>query len=513
MTVTTDQIKAWFQANPNASDAQVTQTMKANGVTAQQYSDATGIPLEKVLATEYAGTNLPVWANKDQATYQAMTGLDPALMSQAPSSLPTTTLQEPIMTGDDSSTPTGKFQTVTQVDTSKLPAGVTPTYDSNDNLTGYTTQIPTPAGWDPSVKLVANYNTSGNLTGYSGSNPIFPADSSGHLSKTKFDPTWSATGQAMPQQDTSTGGWAGTAPIIQTLSMIPVTAPFMAAGKVLYSLANGQKINASTVLNAGIAMVGAMGGTPVDQVLNEDGTVTTTYSDGSSSVGTPTQGVANPTLAQNLGTAKTAVNVGTAIQSKNASALISDLTKLTDTSSDYQVALTAANAAKALASGQPLNAVTPYISAILGSNDPNAVSMAKTMLSTIQGDITPTTSQASTTSQTPSSEPTTQATSTATAPTTPTTPTTTPAVNVYSGASKDPLAVPTIQNALAIPTPGYDASGNRIAVPMTSGNIAPVDLGKIFDTINSSNPSGNTTINARSGGSINDLVQLLNARG
>jgi hypothetical protein len=73
--------------------------------------------------------------------------------------------------------------------------------------------------------------------------------------------------------------------------------------------------------------------------------------------------------------------------------------------------------------------------------------------------------------------------------------------------------VPTIQNALALPTPGYDASGNRIAVPMTSGNIAPVDLGKIFDTINSSNPSGNTTINARSGGSINDLVQLLNARG
>ena len=70
MTVTTDQIKAWFQAHPNASDAQVTQAMKANGVTAQQYSDATGIPIDTVLATEYAGTTLPVWANKDQATYQ-----------------------------------------------------------------------------------------------------------------------------------------------------------------------------------------------------------------------------------------------------------------------------------------------------------------------------------------------------------------------------------------------------------------------------------------------------------
>ena len=508
MTVTTDQIKAWFQANPNASDAQVTQAMKANGVTAQQYSDATGIPIDTVLATEYAGTTLPVWANKDQATYQAMTGLDPALMSQAPKSLPTKTIQEPIMTGEDNSTPTGKFQTVTQVDTSKLPTGVSPIYDSNDNLTGYTTQIATPSGWDSSVKLVANYDISGNLTGYSGSNPVFPADSSGNLSKTKFDPTWSATGQAMPQQDTSTGGWAGTAPIIQTLSMIPVTAPFMAAGKVLYSLANGQKINASTVLNAGIAMVGAMGGTPVDQVLNEDGTVTTTYSDGSSSIGTPTQGVASPTLAQNLGTAKTAVNVGTAIQNKNTSALISDLANLTNTSSDYQVALTAANAAKALASGQPLSAVTPYISAILGSSDPNAVSMAKTMLSTIQADIKPTTSTPSTsTSSTSAVNVDSSTTPTTTSPTT-TSPTTTPvttAANTPTAitAPVDPLATPSIQNALA-----------KIAINQNpTDKIQAFDVNQIFDAINSSNPSEDTTINAKGGGSINDLVQLLNSRG
>ena len=511
MTVTTDQIKAWFDANPNASDAQVTQTMKANGVTAQQYSDATGIPLDKVMATEYAGTTLPVWANKDQATYQAMTGLDPALMSQAPKSLPTKTIQAPIMAGDpENPTPTGKYQTVTQVDTSKLPAGVTPIYDSNDNLTGYSTKISTPSGWDSAVKLQANYDTNGNLSGYSGSNPVFPADTTGTLSKTKFDPIWSATGQATPQQDTSTGGWALTAPIIQGLSMNPVTAPFMAAGKVLYSLANGQKISATTLINAGIAAVGAMGGTPVDQIPNEDGTITTTYSDGSSSTGMPTQGIAGATLAQTLGDVKTGINVGTAIQSKNVTALLGDLAKLTNTSSDYQVALTAANAAKALMSGQPLSAISPYITAMVGSSDPNAASMAKTMLSTIQADIAPTTSETNVNVDTTPKTGVNVDTTIPTTPTTPTAPTTTPTT---APAAKDPLAVPLIPNALALPTPGFDTSGNRVAVPTTIGAIKELDLNKLFDVIDSSNPSENTTITAKSGGSINDLVQLLNSRG
>ena len=508
MTVTTDQIKAWFQANPNASDSQVTHAMTANGVTAQQYSDATGIPLDKVLATEYAGTTLPVWANKDQATYQAMTGLDPALMSQAPKSLPTKTIQAPIMGGDaENSTFTGKYQTVTQVDTSKLPAGVTPIYDGNDNLTGYSTKISTPAGWDSAVKLQANYDTNGNLSGYSGSNPVFPADTTGKLTKTKYDPTWSATGQAMPQQDTTTGGWALTAPIIQGLSMNPVTAPFMAAGKVLYSLANGQKISANTVLNAGIAMVGAMGGTPVDQILNADGTVTTTYSDGSECTQIPNQGVAGATLAQNLGDVKTGVNVATAIQNKNATALIGDLTKLAGVSSDYQVAFKAASAAKALQNGQPLSAISPYISSFMDSSDPNAVNMAKTMLSTIQADIKPTTSTPSTsTNSTSAVNVDSSTTPTTTSPTT-TSPTTTPITTAANTPAKsapvDSLATPSIQNALA-----------KIAVNQNpTGKIKAFDVNQIFDTINSSNPSEDTTINARSGGSINDLVQLLNSRG
>ena len=519
MTVTTDQIKAWFDANPNASDAQVTQTMTANGVTAQQYSDATGIPIDKVLATEYAGTTLPVWANKDQATYQAMTGLDPALMSQAPKSLPTKTIQAPIMAGDvENPTPTGNYQTVTQVDTSKLPAGVTPIYDSNDNLTGYSTEISTPTGWDSAVKLQANYDTNGNLLGYSGSNPIFPADTTGKLSKTKYDPIWSATGQATPQQDTSTGGWALTAPIVQGLSMNPVTAPFVAAGKVLYSLANGQKISTTSLINAGIAAVGAMGGTPVDQIPNQDGSVTTTYSDGSSSTGMPTQGVAGATLAQNLGDVKTGVNVYTAIQSKNATALIADLTKLAGVSSDYQVAFKAANAIKALENGQPLTAISPYISSFMDSSDPNAVSMAKTMLSTIQNNIKPTTAASTTPavnvdSTTSDATPTVSPTTALPAETTPTTPATTPtttptttlATTPTAVAAKpvDPLATPSIQNALA-----------KIAVNQNpTGKIKAFDVNQIFDAINSSNPNEDTTITARSGGSINDLVQLLNSRG
>ena len=189
------------------------------------------------------------------------------------------------------------------------------------------------------------------------------------------------------------------------------------------------------------------------------------------------------------------------------------MANLTNTSSDYQVALTAANAAKALASGQPLSAVTPYISAILGSSDPNAVSMAKTMLSTIQADIKPTTSTPSTSTSSTSavnvdsSTTPTTTTPTTTSPTT-TSPTTTPVTTAANtptakSAPVDPLATPSIQNALA-----------KIAVNQNpTDKIKAFDVNQIFDAINSSNPSEDTTINARGGGSINDLVQLLNSRG
>jgi hypothetical protein len=266
-------------------------------------------------------------------------------------------------------------------------------------------------------------------------------------------------------------------------------------------------------------LVGANGGVVVDQIPQPDGSILSYYSDGSSSIGMPTQGIPDPTLAQTLGDVKTAVNVGTAIQSKNATALIGDLMKLTNTSSDYQVSLTAANAAKALINGQPLSAISPYLSAILGSDDPNAVGAAKTMLSVVQSEIKPTTTPTNVATNTPNTTTQTATSDAIQAPdiTTQVAQTTTqaatqtqPNVNV---ATKDPVAVPSIKDALSVPSMGYDSSGKRISVPMTAGTIKPIDLGKIFDTINSSNPSENTTINARSGGSINDLVQLLNARG
>ena len=147
---------------------------------------------------------------------------------------------------------------------------------------------------------------------------------------------------------------------------------------------------------------------------------------------------------------------------------------------------------------------------MVGSSDPNAAGMAKTMLSTIQADIAPTTSKTNVNVDTTPKTGVNVDTTIPTTPTTPTAPTTTPTT---TPAAKDPLAVPSIQNALALPTPGFDTSGNRVAVPTTIGAIKELDLNKLFDVIDSSNPSENTTITAKSGGSINDLVQLLNSRG
>jgi hypothetical protein len=51
------------------------------------------------------------------------------------------------------------------------------------------------------------------------------------------------------------------------------------------------------------------------------------------------------------------------------------------------------------------------------------------------------------------------------------------------------------------------------APPVTIGKIKELDLDKLFDQVNSLNPVQDNTISARSGGSIDDLVRLLNSRG
>jgi len=144
------------------------------------------------------GTNL--------STFETFSGLDKNMLSQAPTTLPTKTITQ---TMDDG---TGNVTTGTGnvVDTSNLmKQGITAGEDANGN-TIYQKQIATPAGWDPKVKVTANYDSTGQLTGYSAAQPVFPTDASGNPidnGKVKYWGQWDATGKAIPQVDTSHGGF------------------------------------------------------------------------------------------------------------------------------------------------------------------------------------------------------------------------------------------------------------------------------------------------------------------
>ena len=433
-------------------------------------------------------TKLPVWANNDLATYSAFQGLPADLTSAAPKKI-------------DPQGPQAKGN----------PKGMEFVPGGEGDPGTFRVPIATPAGWDPTVKLYANYDSTGNLTGYSGSNPVFPADASGNLSKVKYTPIWDTSGKSVSVQDTSHGGWAGTPIVMAAASMIPGVAPFMAAANVANAIANHQPLSPSTLLSLGISAVGAMGGTPVDMVQNADGTVTTTYSDGTSAVNTPQQGIASPSLGTNLKTASQVVKAGESI--KNPAALISSLTNLVDTSPDVKVALNATNAIRAIENGMPATAIAPYISSIIDSSDPSAVSIATKMLNTILPNSTSTSVNADTSAK--------DATQTAQA---------NPSVNVDTSNVTDPLAVPTGSvtqvNPLAVPT-GMTVAQNNVqvdplAVPnmpvvkapsATIGKMKEIDLQKLFDQVNSLNPVEDNTIQARQGGSLDDLMRLLNSRG
>jgi hypothetical protein len=419
-------------------------------------------------------TKLPVWANNDLATYSAFQGLPADLTSAAPKKI-------------DPQGPQAKGN----------PKGMEFVPGGEGDPGTFRVPVATPAGWDPTVKLYANYDSTGNLTGYSGSNPVFPADASGNLSKVKYTPIWDTSGKSVSVQDTSHGGWAGTPIVMAAASMIPGVAPFMAAANVANAIANHQPLSPSTLLGLGISAVGAMGGTPVDMVQNADGTVTTTYSDGTSAVNTPQQGIASPSLGTNLKTASQVIKAGESI--KNPAALISSLTNLVDTSPDVKVALNATNAIRAIGNGMPATAIAPYISSIIDSSDPSAVSIATKMLNT----ILPNSTLASVNSDTSVKD----ATQTAQA-------VTTPSVNVDTSKITDPLAVPTgmtvTQNGTQVNP--LDVPKMPVVKPpsATIGNMNEIDLQKLFDQVNSLNPVEDNTIQARQGGSINDLMQLLN---
>ena len=44
---TNDEVLAWFQANPSASDAQIAQAAQAAGVSAAQIAAVTSVPVEQ----------------------------------------------------------------------------------------------------------------------------------------------------------------------------------------------------------------------------------------------------------------------------------------------------------------------------------------------------------------------------------------------------------------------------------------------------------------------------------
>jgi len=247
-------------------------------------------------------TTLPTWANNDLATYSAFTGL-PASITQGTSSLPTKTVQVPVTQDDGNGNQVPvyppKYTTQTVIDTTKLPKGVQQVTDENGNTT-YSQSIATPSGWDPTVKLTANYDANGNLTGYSGSNPVFPAGANGKLSgSAKFDPSWTATGTPTSTLDTSKGGSPLTQDLLTMASFVPGAAPFIAALSAAQSIANG-KINTGTILNTLTAATG-LGGT-----LGLD-----------------------PSTISDLNTAKQVASGVNAVQTKNPLALASTIANAT----------------------------------------------------------------------------------------------------------------------------------------------------------------------------------------
>jgi hypothetical protein len=182
-----------------------------------------------------ADTKLPTWANNDLATYSAFTGLPEDLTSTVPKKIDPQSL-----------------------DAKGNPKGMQFIPGSDDSGEAGTFKVPinTPSGWDPKVKVFANYDSAGNLTNFTGSDPVFPADANGKLNKqSKFNPIWDASGKAAPVQNTTKGGWEGTPIAMAAASMIPGVAPVMAGLNAANSLAHG-KFDVSTVLNGLTAATG-----------------------------------------------------------------------------------------------------------------------------------------------------------------------------------------------------------------------------------------------------------------
>jgi len=276
---------------------------------------------------------LPVWANNDLATYSAFTGLPADLTSAAPKA----------------------------IDPQKPPKGAEAMPGANEGDQGsYRVAIPTPQGWDPTVKVYANYDSAGNLTNFSGSNPVFPAGANGQLSgQSKFNPVWDASGKAAPVQDTSRGGWAGTPLLMAGISMIPGAAPVLAAANAANSIAHG-KLDTGTILNGLTAATGLGGQLGFD-----------------------------PSTIDNLKTAQQVASGVNAYQKGNTAGMVNALLQVSGTANqDTNTAIQMVNAATALKKNDMAGAMSA-LSGLTGSPDLKVASTAANILQSLNPSATP----------------------------------------------------------------------------------------------------------------------------
>jgi len=274
---------------------------------------------------------LPVWANNDLATYSAFQGLPADVAKSAPPSIDTQNTQA-------KGNPKG---------VELIPGG----NESDPNT--FRVPIPTPSGWDPAVKLYANYDPSGNLSGYSGSNPVFPADANGNLSKLKYTPMWDASGKSASVQDTSHGGWAGTPLVMAAASMIPGVAPVLAGVNAANSLAHG-KLDTGTILS------GLTAATGFGNQLGLD-----------------------PSTIENLNTAKNVASGVNAAQKGNIAGVLNSLNSLTDIlPAGTPQAVNVINGIAALKKGDTAGALSA-LSSLTGSPDIKVASQATNIIKSL----------------------------------------------------------------------------------------------------------------------------------
>ena len=287
-------------------------------------------------------------------------------------------------------------------------------------------------------------------------------------------------------------------PLIESVAsyLVPGAAPIIAGYNAAQSIASGKPITVGTVLNAATALSGL---SPGSDILN-------TVSDAT--------GIDASTLKSAASTANSALGAANAIKTGNLAGLVSSIAQVAGASTDVKSALSAMNAVTALNKGDIAGALSA-INSITNSVDPKLANLAKTAINAVDPSLlaVPSTANVSSTTSTANVDST-----DTTAASTPTAVASTPATaNVGSTPAVNPLATPTGPTSQT-----QTAPTNPLAVPnmpavkppsATIGKMNEIDLAKLFDQVNSLNPVQDNTISARSGGSIDDLVQLLNSRG